>query len=1578
MKREIESFAGHAGPAKRRAALLAPLAPLALWVALLAPTASAAPITIAGWGHGAGRVNGPQGVAVDESTGDFYVAERNNDRIDRFDSEGNFLLAWGAGVADGESPALQVCGPAAEPPTKRCFAALVSSSSGEEVVPQSVVVDNDVASPSYHDVYVAELNPHRVSKFTPSGALIFRFGSDIAFSGPGNTGADETQTLTVKATAGALTLGLKSPAPFGQSSATQTTASIPFDASHEEVQAALEALPNVEAGDLSVSGGPGDAGGSAPYEVHFSGGPYAGNYVAPLKAGSGALTGSLTVSTSIPGGGPEVCEPSRGDVCKAAEGSGVIPGELNLPNAPAFDGEGRLWVNDNGKRVQRFDADGAFLEEVPLPAGTRAEALAIDPTGGDLYVLGPQGHDERQRLRVPGNLQFQEHGEFTLGFEGETTAPITSVVDGAVTTEAGAEAIQAALEALSTVGSGNVEVEVYGGQTFRITFVRGLGGRDVPQLGASTIVGSPPVTVETNPQGAPGSVLRLDPSGALLETLDDDLGDLPEALATDAAGNLYVGDAGVPYHLLRYDSTGALNSVFAAGQVLGSPSGNALAVDEGSESRPPAIYTASSNSAESFDPQVAVQRFDLPAPGPLPSAPRAEDILPTSATLAATLNPEGAETHYRFQYLTQEAYEEDREAGGDGFEGAGVVNTTEEVLPGAGYEEEAVSAKIEGLIPATAYRFRITAENEDGEAEAQGAFTTRTAVGIEAQWASELSARDATLNARLDPLGAEDATWWVQYGAGGALDHKTASFALPPTFGEVPVTVALRGLAPATTYHYRFVAKGEQDGATYTTYGDEQGFTTQPAGVGLSLPDGRAWEMVSPPDKHGGRITTFDQIQGGPLQAAADGEALAYLSYGSLEAAPQGNRLIEQSSQLARRGPGGVWSSEDITPPHSASAGLKTASGLEYKLFSTDLERGLLDPHAPVQISPYATEATPYLRENSAPPAYTPLAVGCPPAGEPCPAAVREHEDVAAGTAFGGELKAQGASPDLSHVVLISFAALEAGDAPQSLYEWSGGSCRALSVPPGSESAVAAELGAGEFSTRGAVSGDGSRIFWSAASGALYMSDSARGETVQLDEVRGGFGTGKANPLFQAASADGSLAFFTDTQNLTEDANEEGADLYRWRAQGTHGCEAPGGCLADLTAEVANFGEFAEVQRVLPGIARDGSRAYFVARGVLDTRSNSQGQSAAPGQPNLYTWSEGGGTRFVATLSTEDGTDWAAPWSLTAQASPSGRYLAFMSKLPLSGYDNRDAQSGERAQEVFRYDSATDELACVSCEPTGARPRARVPGPGSGLPEELDPQHLWWGEPVAALLPEASKLEAGTGGGAFISAHAPRYMDDDGRVFFNAVGSLVPADSNGTGDVYEYEPAGTGTCTGSSGDAGTAVVPGGCVSLISGGTPGGASAFLDASEEGTDVFFYSPARLSAIDVDDELDIYDARVNGEPAKLEPSAECQGEACQPPATPPPYTRGATATHHGPGNVKQKSSAASRCAAPARKAKRLSHRAKRARRHAKQMAHNPAKRRAAHRLGRKAARLAHRARGMSKRAKRCRRAERRRRTR
>jgi len=268
-----------------------------------------------------------------------------------------------------------------------------------------------------------------------------------------------------------------------------------------------------------------------------------------------------------------------------------------------------------------------------------------------------------------------------------------------------------------------------------------------------------------------------------------------------------------------------------------------------------------------------------------------------------------------------------------------------------------------------------------------------------------------------------------------------------------------------------------------------------------------------------------------------------------------------------------------------------------------------------------------------------------------------------------------------------------------------------------------------------------------------------------------------------------------------------------------------------------------EVQGVI-GAGEDGSYVYFVAASKLANNTNANKETAQTGEDNLYVY-HGGETRFLATLSEGDSRDWAA-WmgERTAEVTPDGRGLTFMSSQSPTPY-----QTNGQA-EVYAYEAESDGLFCASCSESGE------PGANGSLP-------ISWS-----------------------NTYVPRWMSDDGsRVFFDSGSALLPQDTDGRQDVYEWERDGSGSCTRVAG----------CVYLLSGGTS--EAAFIDASASGNDVFFVTTAQLVPADGNEAADLYDARVGAAP--LAP-ASCSGTGCQGvPSPPPPFATPPSATAEGPGN-------------------------------------------------------------------------------
>jgi hypothetical protein len=264
--------------------------------------------------------------------------------------------------------------------------------------------------------------------------------------------------------------------------------------------------------------------------------------------------------------------------------------------------------------------------------------------------------------------------------------------------------------------------------------------------------------------------------------------------------------------------------------------------------------------------------------------------------------------------------------------------------------------------------------------------------------------------------------------------------------------------------------------------------------------------------------------------------------------------------------------------------------------------------------------------------------------------------------------------------------------------------------------------------------------------------------------------------------------------------------------------------------------------------------------------------------------------------------------SARPRLSPDGHYLEFMSERPLSGYDNHDAVSGQPDAEIFLHNAESGQTTCASCDPSGARPVGIEYGRLEAGDKSLATVRGQWqsDEWVAALPPQATRFLGNAG-----SAYQSRYLSNSGRLFFNALGSLVPQDVNGIGDVYEHEPVGVGGCEASSSTYDR--LSGGCLSLISSGSSSRQSRFLDASETGDDVFFLTNAKLSPQDLDASADVYDAHVcsGASPCIAQAQASpppCSTEAsCRPAPSPQPSIFGApaSATFAGPGNPNSSSS-------------------------------------------------------------------------
>jgi hypothetical protein len=202
-------------------------------------------------------------------------------------------------------------------------------------------------------------------------------------------------------------------------------------------------------------------------------------------------------------------------------------------------------------------------------------------------------------------------------------------------------------------------------------------------------------------------------------------------------------------------------------------------------------------------------------------------ITRTGATLNASVDPNGSETTYHFEYGTTTAY---------GLQ-------TPDASAGAGADPAARSAAVTGLTPDTTYHFRVVAANAAGTVNGRDrtlkTLRDPTPPVLSLSSAIQIGPQGATLRGSVDPnRGA--ASYRFQYGTTTGYGRLTPRLSAGGGDAKVNVSAAVAGLRPYTRYHFRLTATNSAG----TTYSGDRSFVTQrlPTSITLALPRPRiAW-----------------------------------------------------------------------------------------------------------------------------------------------------------------------------------------------------------------------------------------------------------------------------------------------------------------------------------------------------------------------------------------------------------------------------------------------------------------------------------------------------------------------------------------------------------------------------------------------------------------------------------------------------------------------------------------------------------------------------------------------------------------
>ena len=734
-------------------------------------------------GSGTGQFKEPAGIAVNQSIGDVYVVDQGNNRVQRFDAEGNpvdFTEGPGTGtnVLEGPGTGTNVLSGT----ETFLLAGLVGGEKHGLDSANGIAVDNScyyhepiTASecktryPSNGDVYVIDTGHNVIDKFNEAGEYRGQLtgtgpsGSTVPFAGPSLLGV-----------------------------AVDQEGKIWIYESSNEVVSCNDSLVNECSAQWST-----EHETSPGFAVDSNDNVY-------------VLRGEPSV-LKFPSTGP----PSPGTFLGEVDG-------CNCATGLAVDGANDLYV-DQGTSIAEYGPGGEPFGEPIHQSGsgflTSGSGIAVDTGTGVVYVPDTANNDV---------------DIFELG-EPPEEAPLTEAASPPTATTA---LLHGTLRPPATKVRYRFEYNTGASCV-------GVGGvKTVPKESegavSEEVKGLQPDTTYKFCLVAENAYGRL-PGSEESFTTPPAVEGVSQCTADSVTGEAATLEASLEpkNHVTEYYFQYGTSLPGSKTKVKSSASPGVVTDSEPTELEPNRSYecrllATREIEGKPYTTEGEIGTFTAKALPPKVVSELATNVDPSSAQLQATIDPENSATTYYMEYVEAARY---HPAAVNPYE-EGVKTPALEGAVGSDLGHHAVAQVLEGLTPGTTYHFRVVANNspEPGTGTTDGADQTFTTAGqnppsVTTGPVSGLTLTGATLSGTVNPEGY--ATSYV-FEIGASEAYGTDISGLVSGAGAEPqgVTLALENLAPDTTYHYRLSATN----ANGTEHGQGGVFTTPGNTYSLTLP----------------------------------------------------------------------------------------------------------------------------------------------------------------------------------------------------------------------------------------------------------------------------------------------------------------------------------------------------------------------------------------------------------------------------------------------------------------------------------------------------------------------------------------------------------------------------------------------------------------------------------------------------------------------------------------------------------------------------------------------------------------------